>query len=49
MLAYARLKRALALEHGTNRAAYTNAKADFVANVLRKAGRAPPVRLRGRP
>jgi GrpB-like predicted nucleotidyltransferase (UPF0157 family) len=40
MLTYARLKRALALEHGRNRAAYTSAKADFVADVLRRAGRA---------
>ena len=39
MLAYAGLKRALALEHGRNRAAYTDAKTEFVASVLRKAGR----------
>ena len=39
MLAYAELKRALAMEHGRDRTAYTDAKADFVADVLRRAGR----------
>ena len=37
--AYARLKRTLAARHRTNRAAYANAKAGFVAAVLKRAGR----------
>jgi GrpB-like predicted nucleotidyltransferase (UPF0157 family)/RimJ/RimL family protein N-acetyltransferase len=36
-LAYARLKRSLAQIHRTNRSAYANAKAGFVAAVLRRA------------
>jgi GrpB-like predicted nucleotidyltransferase (UPF0157 family) len=37
--AYARLKRTLAARHRNNRAAYANAKADFVAAVLKRARR----------
>ncbi len=37
--AYARLKRTLAARHRDNRAAYANAKAGFVAAVLKRAGR----------
>ncbi len=39
MLAYAGLKRALALEHGGTARPTPNAKTEFVASVLRKAGR----------
>jgi GrpB-like predicted nucleotidyltransferase (UPF0157 family) len=39
MLAYARLKRALAAKYGRDRIAYTDAKADFVADVLRLTAR----------
>ena len=35
--AYARLKRSLAIKHRDNRAAYANAKAGFVAAVLKRA------------
>jgi GrpB protein len=41
---YATLKQRLAAEHATNRNAYTNAKAEFVARVLRRAGTEPPPR-----
>ncbi len=36
--AYQSLKRRLASEHATDREAYTDAKADYVAGVMRKAG-----------
>ena len=35
--AYETLKRELATAHGSDRGAYTNAKADFVASVVEKA------------
>jgi GrpB-like predicted nucleotidyltransferase (UPF0157 family) len=38
---YADLKRRLAVEHRNNRNAYTNAKTDFVEQVLRNAGIQP--------
>ncbi|HEY3889257.1 MAG TPA: GrpB family protein [Caulobacteraceae bacterium] len=38
--AYARLKRSLAVRHRDNRGAYANAKAGFVAAVLKRARRA---------
>lgn len=41
---YAGLKRRLAREHHENRNAYTNAKGEFVARVLRAAGIDPPTR-----
>jgi GrpB-like predicted nucleotidyltransferase (UPF0157 family) len=41
---YADLKKRLARRHSKNRNAYTNAKADFVARVLRMAGIDPPAR-----
>jgi GrpB-like predicted nucleotidyltransferase (UPF0157 family) len=41
---YARLKDQLADAHPGNRNAYTNAKAEFVARVLRQAGVEPPAR-----
>jgi GrpB-like predicted nucleotidyltransferase (UPF0157 family) len=41
---YGELKEALAREHRGNRNAYTNAKADFVASVLRQAGLPVPGR-----
>ena len=37
--AYERLKRTLAARHGTDRSGYTNAKAGFVRDVLKRAGR----------
>ncbi|HXQ46366.1 MAG TPA: GrpB family protein [Caulobacteraceae bacterium] len=37
--AYERLKRTLAARHGTDRSGYTNAKAEFVGDVLKRAGR----------
>jgi GrpB-like predicted nucleotidyltransferase (UPF0157 family) len=40
--AYERLKRMLAERHGADRAGYTNAKAAFVADVLKRAGRIQP-------
>lgn len=43
---YAGLKRRLARQHASNRNAYTNAKAGFVASVLRAAGAQPPARDR---
>ena len=43
---YADLKRQLAREHRDNRNAYTNAKADFVASVVRAAGIDLPARDR---
>jgi GrpB-like predicted nucleotidyltransferase (UPF0157 family) len=41
---YAGLKGRLAAAHPDNRNAYTNAKAEFVAQVLRQAGVEPPAR-----
>lgn len=43
---YAELKVRLAAEFGDNRNAYTNAKGDFVTQVLRRAGVEPPPRER---
>lgn len=43
---YAALKRRLAVEHPSNRNAYTNAKGDFVARVLTGVGAAVPDRQR---
>jgi len=43
---YADLKKRLAREHRGNRNAYTNAKADFVASVVRAAGIGLPARDR---
>jgi GrpB-like predicted nucleotidyltransferase (UPF0157 family) len=43
---YAELKKHLAREHRGNRNAYTNAKADFVAGVVRAAGIELPARDR---
>jgi GrpB-like predicted nucleotidyltransferase (UPF0157 family) len=43
---YARLKVDLAHQHGDNRNAYSNAKSDFVEQVLREAGLEPPSRDR---
>jgi GrpB-like predicted nucleotidyltransferase (UPF0157 family) len=42
--AYAQLKKHLAHQHGDNRNAYSNAKSDFVARLLREAGIEPPSR-----
>jgi GrpB-like predicted nucleotidyltransferase (UPF0157 family) len=44
--AYAQLKRQLAEQHPSNRNAYTNAKSDFVAGVLRDVGVEVPARDR---
>jgi GrpB-like predicted nucleotidyltransferase (UPF0157 family) len=44
--AYAQLKTHLAHQHGDNRNAYSNAKSDFVAHVLRGAGIELPLRDR---
>jgi GrpB-like predicted nucleotidyltransferase (UPF0157 family) len=41
---YADLKARLARQHARNRNAYTNAKSDFIAGVLRAAGLDPPPR-----
>jgi GrpB-like predicted nucleotidyltransferase (UPF0157 family) len=41
---YADLKNGLASQHRENRNAYTNAKSEFVAGVLRAAGIDPPAR-----
>jgi GrpB-like predicted nucleotidyltransferase (UPF0157 family) len=38
---YAALKRKLANDHRSNRAAYTDAKAAFVAGIMAKVGREP--------
>jgi GrpB-like predicted nucleotidyltransferase (UPF0157 family) len=43
---YAHLKRDLAHQHSDNRNAYSNAKSDFVKDVLRGAGIQPPSRDR---
>jgi GrpB-like predicted nucleotidyltransferase (UPF0157 family) len=43
---YAELKQQLASRHRDNRNAYTNAKSDFVAAVLRTAGIEPPAHER---
>jgi len=43
---YAELKKQLARRHPDNRNAYTNAKNEFVASVLRHAGFDPPARAR---
>jgi GrpB-like predicted nucleotidyltransferase (UPF0157 family) len=43
---YADLKQRLARQHQQNRNAYTNAKSEFVARVLRDAGIEPPSRDR---
>jgi GrpB-like predicted nucleotidyltransferase (UPF0157 family) len=43
---YAELKKQLARQHRDNRNAYTNAKDEFVAEVLRTAGIDPPARDR---
>jgi GrpB-like predicted nucleotidyltransferase (UPF0157 family) len=44
--AYAQLKHQLAKQHPSNRNAYTNAKSDFVAGVLRDLGLEVPARDR---
>jgi GrpB-like predicted nucleotidyltransferase (UPF0157 family) len=43
---YAELKKQLGRQHRDNRNAYTNAKSEFVATVLRTAGIDPPARDR---
>ncbi len=43
---YAELKKQFARQHRGNRNAYTNAKSEFVATVLRTAGIDPPARDR---
>jgi GrpB-like predicted nucleotidyltransferase (UPF0157 family) len=43
---YADLKQQIAVRHPDNRNAYTNAKDEFVASVLRSAGIDPPDRWR---